>query len=437
MSVGTEIIIIILLILLNGFFSLSEMALVSSRKTRLKKRAEEGSKRHKVALELSQSPGVFLSTAQIGITLIGILSGAFGGTTVAQAISESLSQIPALASASRAIGIAVVVICTTIASIIIGELVPKRIALSFPEQIAGWIVMPMRTLSRLFKPIVKFFDVSTSLILKLLHIKPSQEPEITEDEIKLLIEQGTETGVFEESEQDMAERVLFLSDKKADAFMTPRRDIVFIEIDAGVEEIKTKVIENPQCTYFPVCREMLDNVVGVVQAKDILVSLVRDRSFDLKQLLMEPLYVPETMNALKLLSILKKSKSQMAIVMDEYGGLKGTVILRDILEGIVGDIVISGQTEEPEYVVREDGSYLIDGMMAFEDFSDLTGFPSPQKKTDFNTVAGFILDHLEHIPAIGENFISENFMFEIVDMDGNRIDRILVKRMPEDSEERT
>jgi putative hemolysin len=434
MSMLNEIVIIILLILLNGFFSLSEMSLISSRKARLKKRADEGSKRHKIALQLSKSPGIFLSTAQIGITLIGTLAGAFGGATVARAIEEKLLLVPALASSAKGIGLAVVVVCTTILSIILGELVPKRIALNYPEQLAGWIVMPMNILSKIFNPVVKFLDTTTNLILKALRIKPSEEPEVTEEEIKILIEQGTQTGLFEETEQDMAERVLFLSDKKAESFMTPRRDIIFIELRSSVQEIKDTVIGHPHCTYFPVCKELPDDVVGVVQAKDILVSLISDRSFELKRLLMEPLYVPESMDALKLLSRLRKNRSQMAIVMDEYGGLKGTVILRDILEGIVGDIVISGKPEEPEYVLRADGSYLIDGMMSFEDFKELTGFPSPRKKTDFNTLAGFIFEQTGHIPTTGELYISGGFTFEVVDMDGNRIDKVLVSKPPKEAE---
>jgi putative hemolysin len=277
--------------------------------------------------------------------------------------------------------------------------------------------MPMNILSKIFNPVVKFLDTTTNLILKALRIKPSEEPEVTEEEIKILIEQGTQTGLFEETEQDMAERVLFLSDKKAESFMTPRRDIIFIELRSSVQEIKDTVIGHPHCTYFPVCKELPDDVVGVVQAKDILVSLISDRSFELKRLLMEPLYVPESMDALKLLSRLRKNRSQMAIVMDEYGGLKGTVLLR-LYRGSWGICHIwnAGRTA---YVLRAAGLPL-DGAV-------VRGFQGTYRslsaeETDFNTLAGFSSKQTGHIRR-QERFPLGGFYFEVVDMDGNRIDR--------------
>ena len=248
------------------------------------------------------------------------------------------------------------------------------------------------------------------------------------------MEQGAKSGLFEESEQDMAEKALFLSGRRADSFITPRTDTVFIEVKSSIQEIKSLVLENSHYAYFPVCKEHPDNVIGVVQTKDILVALVKDKNLELKRLLIEPLYVPESMNALKLLSSLRKSRSQMAIVMDEYGGFKGTVLLRDILEGIVGDIMISGMKEEPEYVKRKDGSYLISGMMNFDEFLVLTGFPEPRRRVDYNTLAGFILENTGHIPETGEIYSKEGFSFEVVDMDGNRIDRVLVSRKQEEAE---
>ena len=423
----TQITIVLLLIIANGLFAMSEMAIVSARKARLRQRAEEGDHKARAALELAETPNRFLSTAQIGITLIGILAGALGGATLAEELGAYLSRIPPLKPYGEAIGLVIVVLATTYLSLVIGELVPKRLALNNPERIAAAIAAPMRALSVIAHPAVRLLSLSTELVLRILGIRPSAEPPVTEEEIKLLLEQGTEAGVFQEVEQDMVESVLLLDERRAAGLMTPRPEIVWLDVEDSLEEVRRKMIASPY-SRFPVCQGSLDNVLGEVEARDLLARSLCGEAFDLKSLLQKPLYVPETMPALKVLEAFKKSGTQMALVIDEYGSIQGLVTLKDILEAIVGDIPSAEELAEPQAVQREDGSWLLDGMLPVEELKEILGIGElpGEEQGLYQTTAGFVMTQLGRIPAAAEHFEWGGLRFEVMDMDGNRVDKVLV-----------
>ena len=426
-----EISFILVLIVVNGLLAMTELAIVSARKARLQQRINEGDEKARLALELANDPGNFLSTVQIGITTVGILAGAFGGATIARALAERLAQVPALAQVSTSLSIFIVVALITYLSLILGELVPKRLALNNAEAIASYAARPMRFLSRLASPIVSFLSFSTNLVLRLIGMQPSDEPPVTEEEVKVMIEQGTQAGVFEEAEQDMLEGVFRLGDLRVGSLITPRTEIDWLDLDAPPEEHQRKIVESAR-SRFPVAQGSLDEVIGVVQAKDLLVAYLSGRSVDLRANIREPLFIPQNMPALKLLELIKDTNLPMALVIDEYGGLEGLVTVNDILEAIVGDISVRSETDEPEIVQREDGSWLLDGMLAIEEVSDvlkLADFPGV-KEGHFSTLGGFIMTHLGHIPEAAENFEWSGFRFEVVDMDGLRVDKVLVAPLP-------
>ena len=423
----TQIIIVLLLIVVNGLFAMSEIAIISARKARLRQKADEGDHKARAALELAETPNRFLSTAQIGITLIGILAGAFGGATLAEELGAYLGRIPPLKPYGEVIGLVIVVLATTYLSLVIGELVPKRLALNNPERIAAAIAAPMRALSVIAYPAVRLLSLSTELVLRILGIRPSAEPPITEEEINVLLEQGTEAGIFQEAEQDMVESVLLLDERRAAGLMTPRPEVVWLDIDDPPDEIRRKMIASPY-SRFPVCRGSLDDVLGEVEARDLLARNLCGESFDLKSLLQKPLYVPETMPALKVLEAFKKSGTQMALVIDEYGSIQGLVTLKDILEAIVGDIPSAEELAEPQVVQREDGSWLLDGMLPVEEFREILGIGElpGEEQGLYQTIAGFVMTQLGRIPSAAEHFEWGGLRFEVMDMDGNRVDKVLV-----------
>ncbi|WP_322806712.1 hemolysin family protein [Thermanaerothrix sp.] len=431
-----EILIIFLLILLNGFFAMSEMALVSARKVRLQQQAEEGEKGAKTALTLTESPNQFLSTIQIGITLIGILAGALGGATLSGDLAHWLARWPALAPYSQALALAIVVLLTTYFSLVLGELVPKRLALYYPEKIATAVAGPMVTLSRLTAPLVKLLSASTEAGLRLLGIRPTPEPEFTEEDIRGLIEQGTQEGIFESSEQRMVEGVFRLGDRTVDAIMTPRTEIEWLDLDETPQEIVERVL-NSRHTRFPVARGDLDSVLGVVSARDVLAQFLRGGEFDLQPWLQPPLFVPDSMTVLKVLEALRTARVSLALVIDEYGGVLGMVTHYDVLEAIVGELGEAGESEEALLVQREDGSWLMDGLLPIDRFKevfDLETLPD-EERVGYQTLAGFILSQLGVIPTAGQVFEWSGLRFEVVDMDGRRIDKVLVSRIPSSSPE--
>jgi putative hemolysin len=426
-----EILIILLLLLANAAFAMSEMAVAASSKARLKAMSDEGQSGAREALEMAEDPNHFLSAVQIGITLIATLTGAFGGTTVADELALYFEGHPGLSAYSNALALAMVVLPLAFLSLIIGELAPKRIALSSPERIASLSAPFLSAFSRLVSPAIKLLGFCTNLVLKALGVRPSSGPSVTEEEIRILIDQGTSAGVIEEEEQDIMERVFSLGDRRVDSIMTPRGDIVWLDIEDSPEEIQRK-ISPTSFSMFPVCRGRLDDVLGIVESGDLLKCNLADHKMDLKASLLPPLFVPESMRALKVLERFKQTGIHLAIVLDEYGSVQGIVALVDLLEGLVGDIPHIDELEQPQIVKREDGSYLVDGSMTVDEFRDtleMQMLPS-EKEGQYKTVGGFIMAHLEKIPAAGDYFEWEGYRFEVVDMDERKVDKILVTHLP-------
>jgi len=428
-SVATiELFIVILLIIANGVFAMSETAFVSARKVRLQQWANEGNVKAAIALELVNSPNRLLSTVQLGITLIGILAGAFGGASIAGALAVYLRAISWLAPYSAAIALALVVLCITYLSLVIGELVPKRIALNNPERIATLMVTSMRVLSNIASPFIHLLSLSTEAILRLIGMRPSTEPPITEEEINVLIEEGTHIGTFEAAEQDMVERIFRLADRRVSVLMTPRPDIDWLDANDTPQEI-SQAIRESSFSRFPVCDGSLDNVLGMVHVKDLFQQCITGQPLDVKAVLQEPVYVPENTSTLKVLEIFKQTGTQAALVIQEYGDIEGLITLNDILEAIVGDISSRDDFEHPQAVEREDGSWLLDGMLPVDELKDILHIRElpEEARGAYNTLAGFVLLNLGHIPKAGEHFDWGRFRFEVMDMDGRRIDKVLVQ----------
>lgn len=424
-----EILIILFLILLNGFFSMFEIALISSRKTRLKEALKKGSHKAKTALDLAESPNTFLSTVQIGITLIGIFAGAYGGAALADELAIFLNRYEFIAPYSQNISLGIIVAAITYLSLVIGELAPKRIALNNPEKIAMLFAAPMKFLSAAASPLVKFLSISTELILRIFRIKPSSEPPITEEEIRALIDQGARAGVFEVYEQDMVERIFKLGDKRVNVLMQHRMEIEFIDINDSTENIKKQAADTP-FSRLPVCDGSIDEMLGIVKIKDLILKGFDGNSFDIKPFLHKPIYVPENMKAYKALELFKKNRTRFALVINEYGSIEGLITITDILESIVGDIEIDPAENASMIIKREDGSYLIDGLILIDELKEalqINKLPNEEHR-EFDTLAGFIIMELGKIPAEGDKFSWSNFTFEVVDMDGNRIDKVLVHK---------
>jgi putative hemolysin len=426
-SFGINLFLILLLILANGIFSGSEIALVSSRKVRLEQRLRQGQRGARQALKLANAPNRFLSTVQIGITLIGILTGALGGATLAQRLELTLATIPALEPYSQVLSLAIVVSLITYVSLVIGELVPKRVALSAPERIACAVAVPMSRLSQLVLPLVHLLSLSTEGVIRLLGIHNDTEPTVTEEEIKVLLEQGTQAGMFEVAEQDMVARIFRLGDRPIKAFMTPRTEIDWLDINAPLEENRHIILASSH-SRFPVCQNSIDNCLGFVRLRNLLDLYLSGHDVDLRSLLQDPLNVAEGTRALKVLELFKETGTHMALVIDEYGGLEGIVTLNDLVEAIVGDLPMFDDQEEPLVVQREDGSWLIDGSLSTDELKTLLQrdvLPQEDAGT-YHTLAGFVITHLGRIPTSGDAFEWDSWRFEVVDMDGNRVDKLLV-----------
>ncbi|MBD2302538.1 HlyC/CorC family transporter [Nostoc sp. FACHB-87] len=433
-SITSEILIILVLIIANGIFSMSEMAVVSARKVRLQQLANQGDANARAALKLAESPNNFLSTVQVGISLIGILTGAFGGATIANRLAVYVKLIPLLAPYSEPVSFGIVVLIITYLSLIIGELVPKRLALNNPERIAAFVAIPMRALAAIASPAVHLLSASTELVLRILGITPSEEPQVTEEEIKILIEQGTEAGTFEEAEQDMVERVFRLGDRPVSSFMTPRPDIIWLDLEDTAEENRQKMTENGYSRY-PVCQGGLDNVLGIIPVTDLLARSFRNEALDLTVGLRQPVFVPESTRGLKVLELFKQTITHMAIVVDEYGVIQGLVTLNDIMSEIVGDVPADLDEDEPQYVQREDGSWLLDGMLPVEKFFELFEMEEwDDERGSYQTLGGFVITHLGRIPSAADHFEWEGMRVEVMDMDGNRVDKVLVVPMIDKAE---
>ena len=426
-----EVLFLAVLIVLNGVFALSEIAVVSARKTRLQQWADEGRGGAAVALRLANEPGRFLSTIQVGITTIGILSGALAEASVAQALAVSLAQVPALAPYSEGIAIGVVVVIITYLSVVIGELVPKRLALINPEAIASVIALPMEWLSRVSSPVVRFFNLSSEAVLRLVGAREAAGPPVTEEEIKVLMEQGTEAGVFEESEQALVSNILRLDEQRVGAIMTPRVDIFYLDLEEPYEENRKRLLDCPH-SRMPVCKGGLDNVLGILESKALMRQALRGETVDLTASLARALYVPNSISSMELLETFKRTRMHMALVVDEYGEVQGLVTMKDVLEAIVGGIPTAEAAGDEEAVRREDGSWLLDGMLALGRFKEIFELEELEEEDtgNFHTLGGFVMLRLGRVPAVGDRFDWNGLRFEVMDMDRNRVDRVLVARLP-------
>lgn len=426
-----EILILLGLILLNGFFSMAEIALVSSRKARLETQANKGDARAKVALKLANKPDNFLSTVQIGITLIGILTGIYSGDKIIDDVEIWLEQFPSVQSYANGLATVLVLILVTFLSLVLGELVPKRIGMAAPEAIAKWAAAPMSLISKMTFPFVWLLTFTTNMIVKLFNMK-SRDNMVTEDEIKAIISEGTETGAIEAQEQEIIERVFHLGDRNITSLMTHRSDIIWFEINDNENSIREKILEEPHSVY-PICDGSIDNIKGIVNIKDLYVTPDDVRFIDT----MKPaLFVPENNSPYQLLEKFKQTQIHSCFIVDEYGTLLGLITLNDILEAIVGDIP-QQDMDDYEVVKRDDGTFLVDAQIPFYNF--LSRFEKTEwmneGEQDFDTLAGFILHDLERIPHTGDSLEWRGFHLEIIDMDGHRIDKVLVKISEEIREE--
>lgn len=428
------ILVILLLILLNGIFVMAEMAVVSARKPRLQQFANEGGRGARTALNLATHPDRFLATTQIGITLITILSGAVGERTLTDRLSLRFQQLPRIQDYRGTVAFAVVVIAITYISLVFGELMPKRFALHNPERIAAAMSGLMSFLSRLCAPLVWLINGSTTLIMRVLRLRPPAEPPVTEEEIKVMMEQGTEAGVFEETEHDIVKSIFKLGDRGVSALMKPRREVVWLDTDDPFAENQKKLASSLY-SRFPVAHGSLDNVLGIVQTKDLLTRCLAGSKIDFKANLRAPLFVPENLPALRLLEMFKKSRTHMALVVDEYGGIEGLVTLNDILEDLVGDVANVDLPEDRQIVKRPDGSLLIDGKLQIDDLKEalqITELPS-EESGSYQTLGGLVMLQVGRVPVTGDTFEIDGLKFEVVDMDGKRVDKVLVsKSVPPD-----
>lgn len=419
-----ELVILAVLIVLNGFFSLAELAVISSRRVRLRRMAEAGSRPARVALLLAESPGMFLASVQVGITLISIVMGAFGEATVSARLDAVLRASPRLEHIARPLSFAITVILITYITLIIGELSPKRLALNNPERWATRVAGPMRAVAVIFSPLVRFLNASSSAVLTLVGVRARVKPPVSGEEISLLFEEGISAGVFEREEKEIVDRLLRLGDRRVSQVMTPRLDLIWLEEQASEAEILHTLAEHPFSAY-PVCREDIDHVVGVVTAADIVRQYAGGRPLALPALLHPPFFLPESARAIRALDRLKEEETHLAIIIDEHGATEGLLSLTDLAESLIGEIP---SAEEPEVVQRPDGSWLLDGMLPIDELKALLNVPTlpHEEEGGFQTLAGFILSYLGHIPHAGERFSWDNFHAEIVDMDANRIDRVLL-----------
>lgn len=416
--------IVAVLFFINGFLAMSEMAVVSSRRARLSNMVEQKVRGAATALKLLDDPTRFLSTVQVGITLVGVFAGAYSGATMSDPLAEYLSTFPSVAEYSSQIAIAIVVVLVTYFSLIIGELVPKRIAQSNAERIACFVATPMDILGRIGAPIVWFLRISTEAVLAVLRVRHSSASTVTEEEVKTLIAEGTETGVFHQAEKEMLEGVIKVADRAVRSIMVPRPDVIWIDIDDDPGAVLKEVLDSGH-SRFPACRGEVDEVEGVIHVKDLLEQMTNTGSINVGAALREPLFVDEHMPILRLLDRFKTSSIHMAIILDEHGSFEGIVTLTDILAAIAGDLPEDEDETEPDTFRREDGSWLLSGRTPIDDAERVLGVSAMAADADFQTLAGFILHQLGHIPSVGEAFTWNGWRFEVVDLDARRIDKVV------------
>ncbi len=428
-----EIGLILLLIAINGVFAMSEIAVVSSRKARLQKMADSGQPGAESALALHDDPSRFLSTIQVGITSVGILSGAMGESAFADPLAAWLDQFPLLAPYAKAIALGLTVLLITYLSVVVGELVPKRLALFWPEGIASIVSRPMTLLARIASPLVWLFSASSSALLRLLGAKRNNEPPITDDEIKVLMEQGAEAGVFHESEQEIVSNVLRLDELRVGAIMTPRKQVYAIDLETSESEIREAIADSPYARIV-VYRGELEHIAGVLARGELLKAALAGKEPQLDAAIKPPLYVPDTVTSTHLLEHFRKARTEFAIIVDEFGEMQGIVTLNDVLTAIVGDLPSDESALDPEVVAREDGSWLIDGGAAIERLKSLLELDEDlpgEAEHAFHTVGGFIMHQLERIPRVTDHVEFQHWRLEVVDMDHTRVDKVWLSRLPE------
>jgi putative hemolysin len=422
-----EIVVVLALVLLNGFFAMSEIAVVSARPARLEALARRGRRGARLALGLARDPGRMLSTVQIGITLVGIVAGAFGGARLAEPLAAALARLPALAPFSAEIAYTLVVAAITYLSLIIGELVPKHLALRAPARVAALVAPTVDLIARIGTPAVRLLETSSRLVLRLLGSELQPAETVTEEEVRMLIAEGTRTGVFHRQEREMIERVLRLADRPVRAIMTPRVELVWLDVQAAPDVI-ARVIRESGHSRFVVGKGGLDDVLGVVHVRGLLDGCLAGRPLDLQAALRPMPVVPDTTPIPRALEVLRQARVSMALVVDEYGEVEGVVTVEDVLEAVVGDMPERRLGEEPAIVRRDDGSMLMDGMLAVDEVKLALALDSLPEDESYHTLAGFILAQLGRVPAEGEAVLYGGWCFEIVDMDGRRIDKVLVRR---------
>ncbi|WP_296885787.1 hemolysin family protein [uncultured Methanobrevibacter sp.] len=427
-----EIIVILILIILTGYLSMAELAVVSVRRAKMQKYLEDGDERAQIVFDLLEDPNEFLSTVQIGISLIGVLTGALGGVALAKPLSQLIPFVPY----NEQISVAIVVILTTYLTLVVGEIVPKVIALNDPEKISLRVAKGMLILSKVSKPVSFVLAKSSSFLLWLMRIENRNDDLVTEEEIELMIKEGIEDGTIEQEEEDIIKRVFKLDDQKVETIMTPRNEIIWIDLEDSKEINKVKITESKR-SIFPIAYGELDDFMGVVQAKDILSLMFDDEDFDINKIIKEPLVVSEKLETLELLKEFKENQEyvHMSLVVDEFGSVEGLITLNDLLEGIVGDIPGIDEDDEPIATQRKDGTWLIDGRYGIDNFKELFDIdePFPDEEEDgFTTIAGFILSISGTLPDVNDKYQWERFCFEIVDLDGHQIDKILVTDLGED-----
>ena len=433
-GIATELVIILLLLALNGVFAMSELAIVTARKVRLEQRAEEGDKGAQAALRLAHDPTQFLSTVQVGITLIGVLAGAFGGATIAENLAATFSRVPAVAPYADALGLGIVVTLITYLSLLIGELVPKRVALSNPERVASLVARPMQVLARVASPLVKLLTGPTNLVLRLFGIRVSAEPSFTVEEIRSLIEQGAETGVVEGAEHKMVEAVFRLGDRVVSDLMTPRTKLQWIDISEPPEVVQQQVAGQARSRLL-VCEGSVDNVLGVVFAEDMLAQCLAGRPLDLRAKLRQPLYVPATMSALTLLERLRTSRQPVAVALDEYGGVQGVVMLDDLVEAVVGELPLPGESTQPAIVRQGEATWSIQGSVPIEDVeATLDLHETPEEiRSGVRTLGGLVMTLLGRVAAVGDVVQWDGLRAEVTAMDGRRVERVRVTKLHDNS----
>ncbi|MCS6825454.1 MAG: hemolysin family protein [Caldilinea sp.] len=430
MRIAIDLLVLLILMLANGFLAMAEMSIVSSRPSRLQAMAAAGKPGAATALKLLQNPGDFLSTVQIGITLIGIFAGAFGGATLAAPLAESLRRVEFLVPYATQIAIFVVVLATTYLALVVAELTPKRLALSKPEAIACLVAPALDLLSRLARPLVSLLDRSSGALAHLLGVRSDDAPAVTDDEVRVLLRQGAQLGVFEPIEEEIVAQLFRLSDRRASAIMTPRTEIVWIDVNQSLEEIRDLIVSSPH-SRFPLAEDSLDHVIGIVYARDLLVQRLVAETIDLRSLAKPALFVPENMSALDVVEQMRKKRIPVALIINEYGGVEGLVTITDVVEAILGAIEEARMDEEPDVVQREDGSWLVNGLWsvdAFQEYFHLNDLPL-REELDYQTVGGMVMALLGEIPTIGSQVQIDGYRVEVVDMDGRRVDKVLVQRM--------